>query len=264
MTTARALGQWMTPDWMAEELVSIYFGDLTMFDTVVEPSCGAGAFLRALPENVSAIGVEIDPALAAQAVATTGREVLVGDFTTAALPPVTAVIGNPPFRLKTVESFLARAFDLLPDAGRVGFILPAYTFQTTRTTLRMAERWHIEQAALPREFFPRISMPICFARFTKGRRGLVGFALYHEAGAIHGLHRRYRALLAQGETSAWAAVTRAALEALGGEAELPALYAEIAGHRPTPNRFWRAKVRQQVQRIAVRTAPRRWALRKAA
>lgn len=257
----RALGQWMTPDWMAEELVAAYFGDLAMFDTVIEPSCGEGAFLRALPANVRAIGVEIDPALAARAVATTGREVLVGDFTTLELPQATAVIGNPPFRVATVEAFLARAFDLLPNDGRVGFILPAYTFQTTRTTMRMAERWHIEQAAIPREFFPRISMPVCFARFTKGRRGLVGFALYHEAGAVHRLQRRYRALLAQGETSAWAAVTRAALEQLGGSATLAQLYREVEGGRPTPNRFWQAKVRQQVQRLATRVGPATWALR---
>lgn len=256
-----ALGQWMTPEWMAEELVAAYFGDLAMFDTVIEPSCGEGAFLRALPANVRAIGVEIDPALAARAVATTGREVLVGDFTTLELPQATAVIGNPPFRVATVEAFLARAFDLLPNDGRVGFILPAYTFQTTRTTMRMAERWHIEQAAIPREFFPRISMPVCFARFTKGRRGLVGFALYHEAGAVHRLQRRYRALLAQGETSAWAAVTRAALEQLGGSATLAQLYREVEGGRPTPNRFWQAKVRQQVQRLATRVGPATWALR---
>lgn len=255
------LGQWMTPDWMAEELVGAYFGDLAMFDTVIEPSCGQGAFLRAMPANVRAIGVEIDPVLAAQAVATTGREVIVGDFTAVDLPQATAVIGNPPFKVATVEAFLARAFQLLPDDGRVGFILPAYTFQTTSTTLRMAERWHIEQAAIPREFFPGISMPVCFARFTKGRRGLIGFALYHEAGAVKRLQRRYRALLAQGETSAWAAVTRAALEQLGGSATLAQLYREVEGSRPTSNRFWQAKVRQQVQRLATRVGPATWALR---
>jgi predicted RNA methylase len=255
------LGQWMTPDWMAEELVGTYFGGLSMFDTVIEPSCGQGAFLRAMPANVRAIGVEIDPELAAAAVATTGRQVIVGDFTAVDLPKATAIIGNPPFRIPVVEAFLARAFELLPNDGRVGFILPAYTFQTTSTTLRMAERWHIEQAAIPREFFPGISMPVCFAQFTKGRRGLVGFALYHEAGAVHRLQRRYRALLAQGEASAWAAVTRAAFESLGGAATLAQLYREIEGARPTPNRFWQAKVRQQAQRIGTRVGRATWELR---
>ena len=182
-----ALSQWMTPDWMAEELVDAYFGHLSMFDTVIEPSCGEGAFLRAIPTHVRAIGVEIDPQLAARAVASTGREIIVGDFTLADLPQVTAIIGNPPFKVPVVEAFLARAFQLLPNDGQVGFILPTYTFQTTSTTLRMAQRWHIEQAAIPREFFPKLSMPVCFARFTKGRRGLVGFALYHEAGAVRSM-----------------------------------------------------------------------------
>ena len=43
------LGQFFTPDWAAEALVEQHFGDLGLFDRVVEPSCGGGAFLRALP-----------------------------------------------------------------------------------------------------------------------------------------------------------------------------------------------------------------------
>lgn len=259
-----ALSQWMTPEWMAQCLVDQFFGDLSMFDQVIEPSCGTGAFLTAIPGNVPTLGVEIDPALAEMARQHTGRPVLVGDFEHIALPQATAIIGNPPFKLRTIEAFLTRAQDLLPDGGRVGFILPAYTFQTSRTTLRMAHHWHIQQDALPREFFPRISMPVCFARFTKGMRGLVGFALYHEAAAVHALQRRYKELLGQGERSAWAAVTKAALHKLGGEASLSALYREIEGNQPTRNRFWRAKVRQQVQRVGYRTAPGRWALKEAA
>jgi predicted RNA methylase len=254
------LGQWMTPEWMAERLVERYFSDLSMFDQVIEPSCGTGSFLGAVPAHVPAIGVEIDPALAAIAQQDTGRRVIVGDFAAVDLPIATAIIGNPPFKLRTIEQFLARAFELLEDGGRVGFILPAYTFQTSSTTLRIAQRWHIQQDAIPREFFPKISVPVCFAQFTKGRRGLVGFALYHDAGAINALERRYRTLLAQGERSAWAAVTRAAMEKLGGEAALPDLYREIEGARPSANRFWQAKVRQQVQRMAVRTGRGRWAL----
>lgn len=254
------LGQWMTPEWIAERLVEVYFGDLSMFDRVIEPSCGTGAFLGAIPDAVPAIGVEIDPQLAAIARASTGRQVIVGDFATADLPTATTIIGNPPFKLSTIQAFLTRAFDLLPDGGRVGLILPAYTFQTSTTTMRMAQRWHIAQEAMPREFFPRISVPVCFARFTKGRRGLIGFALYHEAVAVRAFDRRYRELLAQGERSAWAAVTRAAMEQLGGEADLADLYRQIEGNRPTGNRFWHAKVRQQVQRMATRTARGRWAL----
>ncbi|WP_268597968.1 hypothetical protein, partial [Escherichia coli] len=92
--------------------------------------------------------------------------------------------------------------------------------QTASTVDSWARRWGIDQQMMPRNVFPRLAHPLCFARFKKGRRGLVGFALYHEAAAVARLQLRYRALLAQGERSVWAAVTRAAVEALGGEASL--------------------------------------------
>ncbi|WP_220493671.1 hypothetical protein, partial [Klebsiella pneumoniae] len=55
-------------------------------------------------------------------------------------------------------------------------------------------------------------------------------------------------------------VTRAAVEALGGEASLTEIYREIEGARPTANRYWREKVRQQLQRVGRRVGPARWAL----
>lgn len=70
-----SLCQWFTPAWLAEALVERHFSRLDAADLVLEPTCGAGAFLRAIPAHVPAIGVEIDPALAAAARAT-GREVL--------------------------------------------------------------------------------------------------------------------------------------------------------------------------------------------
>lgn len=262
MTNIIRLSQYMTPDWAALELVDRYFGDLTRADHVVEPSCGRGAFLRALPDYVPAIGIEIDPALAEEARRRSGRPVIVGDFRMVdlAITP-TAVIGNPPFRKRTVDEFLERAWNLLPDEGRVGFLLPAFVFQTASTIDQLAQRWSIRQEMLPRNLFAGLSHPLCFALLTKGRkRGLVGFALYHELAAVNRLQARYRALLAEGEGSVWAAVVRAALEALGGTADLPHLYREIDGHRPTENAFWQAKVRQTLQRIAVRVGDGVWQL----
>ncbi len=74
------LGQYMTPRWVAEALVQRFFGDLTDRDVVLEPSCGRGAWLHAIPSETPAIGVEIDPELAAVARLDTGRRVIVGDF----------------------------------------------------------------------------------------------------------------------------------------------------------------------------------------
>ena len=262
MTTIARLGQYMTPHWAAEALVERYFADLSSCDQVVEPSCGRGAFLRAIPPHVPAIGVEIDAELAAHARRSTGRTVIVGDFRLVdiAVRP-TAIIGNPPFTVQVIEDFLTRADALLEDDGRVGMILPAFTFQTSNTAARIAERWRIQQDMLPRDLFPRLQHPLCFAMLTKGReRGFVNFALYHELAAVRRLQARYRELLDQGEGSAWAAVTRAALEALGGRATLDRLYQEIEGHPPTSNPWWQAKVRQQLQRLAVRVGAGEWAL----
>ena len=252
----------MTPDWAAEALVERYFADLTINDHVIEPTCGRGAFLRALPRDVPALGVEIDERLAREAMRLSGRSVVVGDFRTVDLPwTPTAMVGNPPFQLRAIEGILARAHDLLPDDGRIGLILPCYTLQTPGTIERLSTLWSIQQDMIPRTLFPRLSMPLCFALLHKGRvRGLVGFALYHEAAAVARLQARYRKLLAEGEGSTWAAVTRAALEALGGRATLAALYCEVEGARPTDNRWWREKVRQQVQRIAVRVDAGTWSL----
>lgn len=260
------LGQYMTPDWAAIELVERYFGDLTASDRVVEPTCGRGSFLRALPDYVPAVGIEIDPDLAAEAVRLSGRQVIVGDFLTAELPfTPTAMIGNPPFKVADIQAILGRAWELLPDGGKVGLILPCYSLQTPSTVEALQTRWSIGQEMLPRTLFPRLSLPLCFATLTKGTtRGLFGFALYHEAAAVARLQRRYRALLQEGEGSVWAAVTRAALESLGGSADLASLYREIEGIRPTSNTFWQAKVRQTVQRIAVRTGTATWALPAAA
>lgn len=254
------LGQYMTAPWAAEALIELHFADLSADDRVLEPSCGTGAFLNAIPDYVPAVGVEIDPALAALARRNTGREVILGDFRTAQLPfQPTAVIGNPPFAKDAILALLERSWELLPEEGRVGLIMPAFVLATPTTVDTLAQKWLLEQSMLPRTLWPRLQHPLCFAILRKGqRRGLIGFSLYHEAAAVRRIERRYRALLQAGEGSVWAAVTRAALEACGGRATLQQLYDEIEGHRPTANRFWQAKVRQMVQRIAVRVGPGQW------
>src|SRR6185437_15337517 len=104
---------------------------------------------------------------------------------------------------------------------------------------------------IPRNVFRGLKLPLCFAQLTKGAgRGMVGFTLYHETDAVNGLRKRYRTMLDSGEKSVWAAVTLAAIEALGGEADLPSIYSEIEGNQPTETQFWPEKVRQTLQRRA--------------
>lgn len=260
------LGQWMTPAWAAKELVDGYYPDLTPGDCVIEPSCGQGAFLDALPKDIPALGIEIDPALADIARASTGRPVLVGDFRTIDIPcRPTLILGNPPFSQSTVQGFLERAYDLLPEDGRVGLVLPCYIFQTASSVTRMARKWGLRQDMLPRNIFTNLHLPLCFAQFTRGAgRRMVGFSLYHETEAVMSLQRRYRALLENGEQSVWAAVVFAAMERLGGSASLRGIYEEIQGHQPTGNPFWKAKVRQTLQRRARRLTRGQWALPQAA
>jgi hypothetical protein len=256
------LGQWMTPAWAAQEIVEHYFADLTSKDRVIEPSCGIGRFLAALPDDVPALGVEIDPALARMARANTGRDVIVGDFRTVDLPfKPTVMIGNPPFQLSVVEGFMERAYDLLPTDGRVGLILPCYMLQTAATVVRLNKKWGIRQDMIPRNLFPGLSKPLCFAMLTRGAgKGMVGFRLYHETDAISRLELRYKQILENGEKSVWSALTRAALEKLGGEATVAAILKEVSGHQPTGNPHWAAKVRQTLQRKMVSTKRGVWKL----
>lgn len=258
----KALGQYFTPDWAAEALLELYYPRLGGGDVVLEPSCGTGAFLKAIPGAAGAIGVEIDPALAEVARERSGRLVIVGDFLSVDLPSVpTHVIGNPPFKSQLVADFLDRAWHLLPNEGECGFILPAFVMQTPSAVERMAERWEIRQDMLPRNLFPRLSRPCCFMRFTKGpRRGLIGFALYHEARAVQLLENRYRKMLSHSNGSVWEAVTRLAMLRLGGTAKLGQIYDEIQGKRPTTNPFWKEKVRQTLQRIGSRVGPGVWSV----
>ncbi|WP_307546635.1 class I SAM-dependent methyltransferase [Xanthomonas sacchari] len=262
MSKATALSQYMTPDWAAALCVERFLPDLGPRDLVFEPTCGRGAFLRAVPDHVPAIGMELDPELAAHAATTSGRPVVVGDVLTAALPEgITAVIGNPPFRVRFVNQLLARAHEALPAHGRVGMLLPYFIFQTASNLEAIARDWSIEQTMLPRNLYPRLRHPLCFAVLTKDRqRRLIGFALFHELSAINRLERRYKQLLHESTGSVWTAVVHASLEHLGGTATLAEIYKEVEGHRPTTNQWWRAKVRQVLQRSFKHVGPGLWAI----
>jgi predicted RNA methylase len=79
--TSATLMTYQTPTWAAERLVEHYYPDLSPADLVLEPTCGEGHFLDAIPPHVPAVGVELDAGRAAIA-RRTGREVLVGDVLT--------------------------------------------------------------------------------------------------------------------------------------------------------------------------------------
>lgn len=262
------LHQWFTPAWAAQAIIEQEFHWLTSGHRVLEPSCGDGAFLCAIPTEVEAIGIEVDPDQAAVAMANSGRQVLVGDFLAIEaerIGKLHAVIGNPPFEADLVARFLQRSSELLEEGGQAGFILPAYILQTSSKVEQLSSKFSIHQQLLPRNLFPRLKLPLVFARFVKEQhRRLFGFLLYREAQDLTQLAKPYRhtASAARDRRGAWYRVVHTALQALGGEADLNRIYEAVASARPTGNQFWKEKIRQTLQRSEdfCRTGPGRYSL----
>lgn len=244
----RQLHQYFTPPWVCEAIVERHYRHLDLADVVLEPSCGDGRFLMALPAEVEAIGVEIDPKLADVARAATGRTVITGDFLTVDLPgSITHVIGNPPFEAGTIHRFLDRCHQVLPVEGTCGMLLPAYVLQTSSKVMQLARRWSISQELVPRNVFPRLSLPLVFAMFRKdSNRSLFGFFLYREAADIAKLPADVKEALQQPARGVWRHAVRRAFERVGKAlVHLDDLYAAV--ERPSPNQHWREKVRQTLQ-----------------
>lgn len=243
-----SLGQFYTPAWAAELLVKRNFADLGQRDTVLEPSCGDGRFLMAVPAHVDAYGVEIDPRQAESARANSGRQVIVGDFTLVDIPRrPTAVIGNPPYQSSLIDAFLDRCYDVLEYGGRAGFLLPVYYLQTASKVVTLGRRFSMSQELIPRNLFDGLTQPLMWVNFTKSKRAVVqGFYLYAETAALADVHRDIRPALIGNTSTAncWRDAVAIALEACGGRATLKQLYACIEGNRPTANPWWREKVRQ--------------------
>lgn len=247
--SAVTLNQWFTPRWVAEAIVERHFAQLGRADLVLEPSCGDGRFLQAIPDHVAAIGVEIDPIVAATARANTGRPIIVGDFLTAKIPhAITHVVGNPPFDARLIAAFLDRCHQLLPAEGTCGLLLPAYVLQTSSKVMSFADRWAISAELMPRNIFPRLRLPLVFSMFRKGvPRTLVGLYLYAEAADVRALPAAMRAeLAAPARGSVWRRAVATAFGMLGrASASLAEIYAAV--ERPSENRYWREKVRQVLQ-----------------
>jgi predicted RNA methylase len=259
----RDLHQWFTPPWVCEAIVERHFADLDMADCVLEPSCGDGRFLLAIPDHVPAIGVEIDPELAERARLATGRPVINADFLQADIPAqITHVVGNPPFQSNLVHAFLRRSHALLEEGGTCGLLLPAYVMQTSSKVMSMNRDWSISCELMPRNVFPRLRLPLVFAMFRKdAARRLVGFFLYPETEGVAKLPREVRAALNQPGRSVWRSAVRAAFARVGAtSATLPDLYAAV--ERPSRNQHWREKVRQTLQVYPEfrRAGPGAWAI----
>lgn len=258
------LGQWFTPAWSAEILAAEALqgmGDVG----VIEPSCGDGAFLAAIPAHLHAVGVEIDPRMAQAAREATGREVIVGDFATAevTVENLGAIIGNPPFLMPVIDAFVMRSHELLPEDGICALLLPASVLSTTSRVNRWNQKFAIESRIIPRSLFPRISVPLVWTRFIKSeRRTLIGFMLFDEQTDVESMPKAIRRAL--GRPGTWREAIGIAIHSLGGEAELDQIYRAVEPRRPSSNPWWRDKVRQTCGLYYPRTGKHRFALPQAA
>jgi len=160
----REKGQFWTPDWIAEAMVSYVLRDAP--ESIFDPGVGAGAFFKAaktigreLGLNLKLLGMEVDP-LALNKARENGlteedlRFVKIGDFVLDPPPgPFPAIVANPPYirhhrlpqqvkaKLRAFAErllgrpldgraglhvyFLLRALQLLAPDGRLAFIMPA-------------------------------------------------------------------------------------------------------------------------------------------
>lgn len=242
------LEQFFSPFWCAERLVEEFFPDLGPQDYVADLGTGLGAFLAAVPAHVPAIGVEIDPELAQRAREMTGREVICGDFRTVSLPQrPTAIIGNPPFKRSMRDAYLDVAYDLLPENGRCGAILPANALTFSGPVQRLQSRWSMQQTLLPRQLFPRAKFPFIFVLFTKDFvRKLHGFFLFDEAGEVGRAPKAVKMVLLNGRPhrSVWRALIEDALDAHRGSATREQIRAYVAPRRSSKNPFWWDRLRE--------------------
>ncbi|MBM3105794.1 class I SAM-dependent methyltransferase [Pseudomonas sp. V1] len=252
--------QYPTPAWAAAAIVRKNFPHLSANDFVVEPTCGPGRFLQALPQFVPALGIEIDPRLAQIARELTGRRVITGDFFEVKIEErPTLVLGNPPFETKFIDKLLDRSYELLVDNGRCAMILPCFALQTASRICRYNERWAIEQEMIPRNIYSGLQYPLAFVTFTKDKQRLmVGFSLYQELSYLQSLPRDVQEAMKQGPAT-WRSVVADALDMFGGEADLRQIYDYVADRRPTANPNWKEQVRKVCQQTARNVGRARYA-----
>ena len=248
----KALSQYFTPTWAAEIIVEQLYPHLSASDLVIEPTCGDGRFMSAIPAHVPAYGVELDPIQADTARRNTGRHVITGDFATVELPDLapSLILGNPPYKADFIDELLERSQKLLRDGGEVGLLLPCYLFQTSSRVTRYSNEWSLKQTMIPRDIFERMEKPLMFAQFTKDqKRIVVGLLLHRECDAIKKLSREFKPLFIGNDSRAnvWGEAVERALALLGGSGTLKQIYRMIEGKQPTSNKFWQEKIRQICQ-----------------
>ena len=120
----RELDAYYTPDELALACLRWLVRDgFYRAGTVLEPSCGRGAFVRAARVYTARpiVAVDIAPERKLDALAAGAATVHIGDFLGQSLGPFDLIVGNPPF--SGAEPHVRHAFSHRGEWGSVAFLL---------------------------------------------------------------------------------------------------------------------------------------------
>lgn len=244
-----------TPAWLCHAMIERYLQHVGPNDIILEPTAGDGAFLREMPPHFNAYGIELDPTLAAQARASSGREVFVGDVLDIELPYApTAIISNPPYSASFLDRFLARFHRILPANGTITFLLPVYLSQTSNRLSRYVEHFSIRAEIVPRDIFPGLHLPLSIVTYTNdGARRLFGLAFFDETNEWRRMPQAFHDILMRSKRNVWVEACLHALEIIGRPASVDEIARVVAGSRPTKTAHWREAIRKALQLNFTRT-----------
>jgi hypothetical protein len=262
---AAELDQHDTPPWATEMIILEKFPMLKAGDRVVEPAAGKGSFLRAIPDYVEAIGIEIDPERARIARNATGRTVIVGDIRYVDLPDrIDYAVGNPPWDMDLLDAILGRLRPRMPTGNKAGFLLPAYSVQSEKRVMTYSQQWSMSVECVPRRLWPGLQHPVVYVEFiADSRRMLVNFFMYAEVQAIRQMQQRYQDDVNDATGGIWFAAICRALRELGGEGTLQAIYDVMKDKkkRPSENEWWKQSIRKNLyQKFPKSPESNRWRL----
>jgi hypothetical protein len=137
--------------------------DLTLFDTIVEPSCGNGSFYNLLPQ---AIGIEIDAKVAC-------KDAIVMDFFDFSIGGKVLVVGNPPFG--RVSNLAVKFFNHAATfADTIAFIVPAtFRRRSVQDRLDLNFKLKINRVIAPKSFTPDMQARCVWQVWKRGGRRFV-------------------------------------------------------------------------------------------
>ncbi|MGL5124527.1 MAG: hypothetical protein ACRC6U_00855 [Fusobacteriaceae bacterium] len=150
--------KYYTPKAVVKKVIELLEKDLMpieQFSRIIEPSAGAGAFLRELPK--SAVGYDILPEF---------EGIIKGDYLQQEIPYLknSLVIGNPPFGVSggLVQKFIKKSFE---HSDYVAFVIPVDNYNK-QTKIKGVELY--KSYKLPEVKYSGVSLKCCINIYKRG------------------------------------------------------------------------------------------------